>query len=382
MFQWQGDVAEGSPEEEAAPNMPSGFLFGNNLLPSQIPAESETPVTRRFMEYPSQQEETHQYTDTTGLWSQMSPALEPNRGPATASASLGAGSNRYQNSRVGSVSDPAWSPPATMGSAQPGVHETDYQNSGLGFASDPGQPPPRKRRAGWDDRENPYEDAKRLKQAEAQEIYNAAVASLEQLAAGDLGPQGIAAGDIYSSNAAATNFEPPAAGDFGQQAGMAGDLGFPGSALRRSKKMTPCKFFLQAKCAKTNCLFSHDLDLCAAAIASGQADLEDIGRKPVPCRFFILGRCKNVTDCIFSHDAQLIAASQGTGEVPQLTEKQAAAYKMSLCRYFMTGLGCARGRMCIYAHGPEELRDEQLKMELLQQQAFAQLSAQQPPPLV
>jgi hypothetical protein len=64
---------------------------------------------------------------------------------------------------------------------------------------------------------------------------------------------------------------------------------------------------------------------------------------PVPCRWFLQGKCHKGMQCTFLHDLSVL-------EPRPLTKKTTF-----LCRFFDTKDGCIRGPSCPHAHGEKEL---------------------------
>lgn len=52
----------------------------------------------------------------------------------------------------------------------------------------------------------------------------------------------------------------------------------------------PCKYFLQGKCFRSDCWYSHDL-------------------ATVPCRYFVQGWCRSGSECPFDHDTRVLVSS-------------------------------------------------------------------------
>lgn len=64
---------------------------------------------------------------------------------------------------------------------------------------------------------------------------------------------------------------------------------------------------------------------------------------PVPCRWFLQGKCRQGMACTFLHDLSV------------LTPRPLTKKTTKLCRFFETREGCIRGPSCPHAHGDKEL---------------------------
>jgi len=136
------------------------------------------------------------------------------------------------------------------------------------------------------------------------------------------------------------------------------------------KKTRLCKFWQQGKCPyERDCKFAHGED----ELQDGQGgededstgnrdegkDAQQTGtsfRKTRPCRYWLKGHCQYGDSCRFAHGDEELEEEEEEDENGAARTQRGSEYrKTKLCRHWMTG-SCPFEDSCKFAHGEHELQ--------------------------